>query len=187
MAGEASLEKAEEEGEKNTIRNDTMSSSPSQVIRIGLLSEVNLSHHKELVALLREGETLEDLRRLTPEELLLRWVNYHLARAGVQREITNFKDDIMDSEIYANLLQQITPTHQQAELIPVNSVLGSADRVQRAQRVLQNSAVLEADLFVLPEDIAFASEKGSNRDKLNLAFVANLFNNYPALEAETGR
>lgn len=156
------------------------------MIRIGLLSEVNLSHHKELVALLREGETLEDLRRLTPEELLLRWVNYHLARAGVDREITNFKEDIMDSEIYANLIQQVAPMHHQSELIPVNSVVSGSDNLQRATRLLQNAAVLEADLFVLPEDIAFASEKGSNRDKLNLAFVANLFNNYPALEVETG-
>lgn len=46
-----------------------------------------------LAALLREGETLEDLMKLSPEELLLRWANFHLHNAGWQK-INNFSSDI---------------------------------------------------------------------------------------------
>lgn len=46
-----------------------------------------------LIALLREGESLEDLMKLSPEELLLRWANYHLENAGCTK-ITNFSTDI---------------------------------------------------------------------------------------------
>ena len=46
-----------------------------------------------LAALLRDGETLEDLMKLSPEELLLRWANFHLENAG-QPKINNFSSDI---------------------------------------------------------------------------------------------
>lgn len=46
-----------------------------------------------LIALLRDGESLEDLMKLSPEELLLRWANYHLEEAGCGK-INNFSSDI---------------------------------------------------------------------------------------------
>lgn len=46
-----------------------------------------------LAALLRDGENLEDLMKLSPEELLLRWANYHLENAGWHK-ISNFSSDI---------------------------------------------------------------------------------------------
>lgn len=46
-----------------------------------------------LIALLNEGEELEELMKLSPEELLLRWVNYHLTNAG-WHTINNFSQDI---------------------------------------------------------------------------------------------
>lgn len=46
-----------------------------------------------LIALLRDGESLEDLMKLSPEELLLRWANYHLEEAGCGK-INNFSNDI---------------------------------------------------------------------------------------------
>jgi len=46
-----------------------------------------------LIALLREGESLEDLMKLSPEELLLRWANYHLENAGCNK-VNNFSSDI---------------------------------------------------------------------------------------------
>lgn len=47
----------------------------------------------DLIALLEDGEKLEHLMSLSPEELLLRWVNYHLQNAKTQK-IRNFSDDI---------------------------------------------------------------------------------------------
>jgi hypothetical protein len=63
-----------------------------------------------LVVLLRDGETPEDLLKLTKEELLLRWMNYHLSRSNYKgNEIRNFGGDIKDSIAYTYLLHQIAP------------------------------------------------------------------------------
>ena len=47
-----------------------------------------------IAVLAEEGETLEDLLKLSPEELVLRWVNYHLRKSGSTRRINNFSGDI---------------------------------------------------------------------------------------------
>lgn len=50
----------------------------------------------------------------------------------------------------------------------------------RAECMLQQAAKMNCRKFVRPKDVV----KGNQR--LNLAFVANLFNAYPALKAEDG-
>lgn len=56
-----------------------------QIIRRGLLSRVSLNHVPELYRLLEDGETIEELLRLSPDQILLRWFNYHLRAAGWHR------------------------------------------------------------------------------------------------------
>lgn len=56
-----------------------------QIIRKGLLSQIDIKLHPELYRLCEEGETIEDLLRLTPDQILLRWFNYHLKQAGWPR------------------------------------------------------------------------------------------------------
>ena len=73
---------------------------PLFAFQIGLLSEVNLHSHPGLVHLLLEGETIDDLLKLSPEEILIRWVNYHLRNAGCNRQIANFSSDIKVGWIY---------------------------------------------------------------------------------------
>ncbi|GFS03851.1 plastin-2-like [Elysia marginata] len=94
-----------------------------QIIRIGLLSDINLAHHPGLIHLLEEGETLEDLQKLSPEAILLRWVNYHLRNAGQDRRINNFSEDIKDSEVYTYLLHQISPKDRGVDLSPLREHL----------------------------------------------------------------
>jgi len=55
------------------------------VFQIGLFNQITLENCPGLTALLLEGERIEDLMKLSPEAILLRWVNYHLERAGVAR------------------------------------------------------------------------------------------------------
>lgn len=62
----------------------------SMHMRMFLISE---HMRAALIALLRDGESLEDLMKLSPEELLLRWANYHLEEAGCGK-INNFSNDI---------------------------------------------------------------------------------------------
>ncbi|XP_053895294.1 plastin-3 isoform X2 [Malaclemys terrapin pileata] len=148
-----------------------------QIIKIGLFADIELSRNEALAALLRDGETLEDLMKLSPEELLLRWANFHLENAGWQK-INNFSSDIKDSRAYFHLLHQIAPKGQKEgeTQIDINmSGFNEKDDLKRAEYMLQQADRLGCRQFVTPADVV------SGNPKLNLAFVANLFNKYPAL------
>uniref|UniRef100_A0A8C6SYH7 Plastin-3 n=1 Tax=Neogobius melanostomus TaxID=47308 RepID=A0A8C6SYH7_9GOBI len=157
-----------------------------QIIKIGLFADIELSRNEALAALLRDGETLEDLMKLSPEELLLRWANYHLENAG-QPKINNFSGDIkvhtflkytLDSRAYFHLLNQISPkgTEEEQPRIDINMAgFNEKDDMKRAEAMLQQADRLDCRQFVTPADVV------SGNPKLNLAFVANLFNKYPAL------
>ena len=69
--------------------------------------KINLADHPGLYKLLKPGETLADLKALSVDELLLRWFNYHLKRAGSKRTVENFNKDIKDGENYTVLLHQL--------------------------------------------------------------------------------
>lgn len=140
-----------------------------QIIRIGLLSQVTLTAHPELFRLLEEGETMEDLMNMSSENILLRWVNYHLKNAGSDKRIKNFGADIKDSEAYTILLHQLSPDHCDTK------GMNEKDLNKRAEHVLRNARNIKCDKFIKPRDIV-----AGNR-KLNLAFVANLFNTIPGL------
>ncbi|XP_054481250.1 plastin-3 [Anoplopoma fimbria] len=148
-----------------------------QIIKIGLFADIELSRNEALAALLRDGETLEDLMKLSPEELLLRWANFHLENAGWQK-INNFSSDIKDSRAYFHLLNQISPkgTEEDQPRIDINMTgFSEKDDMKRAEAMLQQADRLGCRQFVTPADVI------SGNPKLNLAFVANLFNKYPAL------
>lgn len=142
-----------------------------QIIRIGLFSQINLRHVPGLFRLLREGETLDDLRKISPEQILIRWVNYHLTKAGVGRKLTNFTTDVADSKIYTYLLNEIAPETAGVSLYP----LSIENRMQRAEAMLNEAEKIDCREFVAPNDVV------QGNYKLNLAFVANLFNKHPSL------
>lgn len=61
-----------------------------QVIRKGLLGKIDIKLHPELYRLLDEDETLEQFLRLPPDQILLRWFNYHLKAANWGRRCVSF-------------------------------------------------------------------------------------------------
>ncbi|EFC46337.1 predicted protein [Naegleria gruberi] len=142
-----------------------------QVLKRCLTKDISIKHHPELVLLLKEGESLESFIKLPTEEILMRWVNYHMDKSGSSRKITNFSSDVTDSEIYTRLLKQIAP--ECCTLSPLNE----SDMEKRADKMLNEAAKIDCRKLVKPLDVV----KGNS--KLNLAFVANLFNTRPALEA----
>ena len=77
-----------------------------QVVKIFVLCNIHLKKHPELIHLLNPGEQFADLVKLSPEQLLLRWLNYHPNSAGYDKKITNFSGDIKDSEKYTIFLNQ---------------------------------------------------------------------------------
>ena len=138
-----------------------------QIIKIQLLSSISLNNFPELVLLLNEGEELDDLLALPPEQILIRWVNYHLNQAGSNKRIRNFGGDIADSEAYSILLNQLSPS--------TCDLVNETDPHERAGHVIANSRAMGAEVFIHPDNIV----KGNK--KLNLGFVAQLFNTCPGL------
>ncbi|KPP71070.1 plastin-1-like [Scleropages formosus] len=153
-----------------------------QIIKIGLFADIEISRNEALIALLGEGEEMDDLLSSSPEDLLLRWVNFHLANAGWQ-PISNFGDHIKDSKAYFHLLNQIAPKGGSENELKIEidmSGFSERDDEQRAELMLRQAARLDCRQFVTPQDVVAGNQK------LNMAFVANLFNMYPALSKPTG-
>ncbi|XP_054983351.1 plastin-1 isoform X1 [Sorex araneus] len=148
-----------------------------QIIKVGLFADIEISKNEALIALLKDGEDLEELMKLSPEDLLLRWVNYHLTNAG-WRNISNFSQDIKDSRAYFHLLNQIAPKGDgdDGPAIAIDmSGFNESNDLRRAGCMLQQAEKLGCRQFVTPADVV------SGNPKLNMAFVANLFNTYPSL------
>ena len=144
-----------------------------QVIRRGLLGKIDIKLHPELYRLLEDDETLEQFLRLPPEQILLRWFNYHLKNAKWQGRVTNFSTDVKDGQNYTVLLNQLAPE------ICSRGPLQTRDLLQRAEEVLINADKLSCRKFLTPKSLV------AGNPKLNLAFVANLFNTHPGLDPLT--
>jgi plastin-1 len=140
-----------------------------QAVKMQLLASINLKAHPELVRLLQDGETMAQLLALPPEEILKRWVNYHLAKEGSKRRIKNFGTDVKDAEVYTVLLKSIAPDKcdMSAMALPIP---------ERAEKALEGAKKVGAMPFISAADIV------SGNPKLNLAFVADLFNACPGLD-----
>uniref|UniRef100_A0A8C2H727 Plastin 1 (I isoform) n=1 Tax=Cyprinus carpio TaxID=7962 RepID=A0A8C2H727_CYPCA len=139
-----------------------------QIIKIGLFLSSRV-----LIA----SEELDHLMSMSPEDLLLRWVNYHLKAAGWQ-QIRNFSDDIKDSRAYFHLLNQISPKGDGDDEMRIDidmSGFSERDDEKRAELMLRQADRLDCRQFVTPNDVV------AGNHKLNIAFIANLFNTYPAL------
>ena len=144
-----------------------------QVVKLVVLCNIQLKQHPELIRLLNPGEQLSDLLKLSPEQLLLRWFNYHLKAANYDKKITNFSGDVKDSEKYTILLNQLNKS------LCDKSALNEPDKKKRARKVIDNSKKLGAESYITPDDIV------AGNSKLNTLFVASIFNAYPGLDPAT--
>lgn len=76
-------------------------------MRLHTTKAIDLAKCEEIFRLLKEGEELSDLNKLKPEEILIRWINYHLAEAGEERRVANLGKDLKDSVALTIVLNQI--------------------------------------------------------------------------------
>ena len=53
-----------------------------QLIKMYLFKQISISNVPGLINLLMEGEDISDMMKLSPEQLLIRWVNYQLDKVG---------------------------------------------------------------------------------------------------------
>lgn len=87
--------------------------------------------------------------------------------------MSNFSSDVKDAENYTVLLSQL------ASDLCSRDPLQTRDPLQRAEQVLSNADKLGCRKFLTPTSLV------AGNPKLNLAFVANLFNTCPGLEPIT--
>jgi hypothetical protein len=96
------------------------------------------------ISFLRNSEEEEPL----PEEILIRWVNYHLEKhPNFDRRVSNFSTDIKDSECYTVLLYQLSPN------LCTLDALKEKEKLRRAQLVLENADKVKCRKFVNANDI----------------------------------
>lgn len=93
----------------------------------------------------------------------------HLVRLISLDRVNNFSRDVNDGENYTVLLNQLKP--EQCSLAP----LKTTDVKTRAEQVLQNADAIGCRKYLTPSSLI------SGNPRLNLAFVANLFNTHPGL------
>ncbi|CAG8490424.1 5121_t:CDS:10 [Diversispora eburnea] len=123
-----------------------------QIIKIGLLNKIDIKLHPELYRLLEEDETLDQFLKLPPDQILLRC------------------KDVKDGENYTVLLNQLSPD------LCSRDPLREPDLLERAEKVLQNAEKLGCRKYLTPKALV------AGNPKLNLAFVAHLFNTHPCLD-----
>ncbi|KAL5212200.1 hypothetical protein ABZP36_023047 [Zizania latifolia] len=137
----------------------------SQIIKIQLLADLNLKKTPQLVELVADDNSreAEELITLAPDKMLLKWMNFHLKKAGYKKTVTNFSTDVKDGEAYAYLLSTLAPE------LSSTTMIETSDPNERAKKVLETAEKLECTRYVTPKDIVEGSAN------LNLAFVAQIF------------
>ncbi|KMZ60368.1 putative Fimbrin [Zostera marina] len=145
-----------------------------QIIKIQLLADVNLKHTPELAELVDDTKDIEELMNLTPEKMLLRWMNFQLKKACFERIISNFSSDVKDAEAYAHLLNVLAPEHSNKQ-----ASLNAKESLERARLVLEHSDRMGCKRYLTPKDIVEGSPN------LNLAFVAHIFQKRHGLSSQT--
>jgi len=102
-----------------------------------------------LIRLKRENEEISDLLKLSPEEILLRWFNYHLENAGHNRRVNNFSSDLQDAENYTILLNQLDKSINKDGLL--------MNPAKRAEKVIEDSHKIGVPNVIYSKDIISVS------------------------------
>lgn len=102
---------------------------------------------------------MDGLDELIPEDILLKWVNFHLEKANHPRRVTNFGSDIkvsstpasvkpfQDSVCYIVLLNQLRPD------VCSLDALQEPDLLKRARLFLETADKIKCKKFINSTDI----------------------------------
>lgn len=171
-----------------------------QVIRVSLLTPVSIQYHKELLYLLEPTEELKTFLRLPPEDILLRWLNYHLRKVFAPLPpVTDFASQLQNGNVYAYLLYSLSQTYLSSQGIEqfsvhpkdpsllltstttLESIIHTSsvpEKVQRLLEICRNGFGLTST-FITVNDIVLGNRR------LNLLFISQIFDAFPGILAPT--
>lgn len=104
---------------------------------------------------------------------MIRWINYHLGKAGQTRKVTNLGKDLSDSFALFHVLNQLDN-----EKCPLDGI-DDEDLEKRAEKMICNSLALGVPDLLRPKDIT------TSNTKINTLFVSYIFNTKHGLEELT--
>jgi len=134
----------------------------TQLAKIIATKSVSLKDCPEIYRLLNENEELSELNKLQPDQLLLRWMNFHLKNAGSD-PINNLGKDLADGKAVTKVLNQLD---ERCTL----EALSEADDVTRCNKAVDSSKIIDVADVICGEDL----NKGNA--KVNVIFVGEMFN-----------
>lgn len=144
-----------------------------QLARLVAVQKIALKNCPEIYRLLKDGEELSDLMKLPAEDILVRWINYHLRKAGQTRQVNNLGKDLQDSFAIYHVLNQLDK-----QLCPLTHI-NDENLTDRANNMIKNSSAIGVPALVSADDW----NKGNSR--VNTVYVAEIFNTRHGLEELT--
>ncbi|KAJ6235219.1 ras gtpase-activating protein [Anaeramoeba flamelloides] len=111
----------------------------------------------------------EDLNEVSPDQLLLRWINFQIKKSGNSLNITNYKEDFQDCIALSLLVSQLTN-------FPIIPILQETDLQNRSKifcRLLQETG---CQISIQPEHIY------EKKEEMVITFLAKLFLWKPSFE-----
>lgn len=139
-----------------------------------VVRDINLTAHPELAALLLPNEEITSFLRLHPEEVLIRWLNYHLQREGFPNHklVNNLDVALQSGTEFVHLLHSINPS------VITTEDVQRIEPIDRANKAFQALRALQVNVAMQPKDIITGNKR------LNTIFLANIFNKHPGLVLE---
>lgn len=144
-----------------------------QLLRKLVAVRINIKDCAELYRLLNEDEDPSILNKLKTEEILIRWINYHLRKNGQSRQVTNLHKDLADSFALTHVLNRLDK-----DKCSLDS-LNNDDANAKATAVIANSLSIGVPDLISADDIV------NHEEKLLTLFVAEMFNTKHGLEELT--
>jgi len=105
-------------------------------------------HDDQLELILETHEELDDVKRLSVDDIILRWVNVKLAKVNHPRKASNIAQDFRDSELYILLFHSVAPS------MVDKSILKLGDTKRRAEKLVDILKKFKYPGIIDPESIA---------------------------------
>ena len=109
------------------------------------------------------------MQKLKSEEILIRWINYHLMKNGQDRRIANLGKDLTDSFALTHVLNRLDKSQCSLDGL-------AGDKKAAAEAVIKNSLAIGVPDLITAEDITAGDEK------ILTLYVLEIFNTKHGLE-----